>query len=441
MKRSIVIMLVFLLVISVTQVAFAASDPANTPISAPFVDVPTSHWAYAAVAKLAKDHIIEGYNDRTFKGDRPISRYEMAKIVADALAKEDQASAEDQALIDKLSGEFAQDLKALNVRVDELEKKVDKFNLSGFVMYKYDHQTNGTYPATGKLVLIQGGLKFVSFATYRMDDNWSANLIGEFTRDTQGTEGASFENYQGFVPGNHDEAKNLFISGKINDVGINLGHFHYADAGYGWVYHDELSGVQLAFGKVAKFHVTEAYLDLGSNLSSWRNTDPLFATNVPKYQAVDVTLPLSKSTKLVGAFHDIISTTSGVSNRTIAEFGGDSQLSKNVWVNAVATKADASENNKSFLVGVKYGNQDFFKPGSWDAFVRYSVCDANAYISSTPFLQSDPVQGAKGYDLGFEYTPALKQQYSIEYLILKGVTPGSTWKDNFLRVMWNFALF
>ena len=116
MKSKISIIIVFMLVLGVAGTALAA--PSN-----PFVDVPAKHWAYDAVSKLAKSGIVDGYGDGTFRGDRTMSRYEMAQIVAKAMARSDKADAENKALIDKLSVEFAQELNNLGVRVAKLEDK------------------------------------------------------------------------------------------------------------------------------------------------------------------------------------------------------------------------------------------------------------------------------------------------------------------------------
>ena len=61
----------------------------NVPAGAqPFKDssaVPA--WAYDAVAKLAAEGFVQGYPDGTFRGDRAMTRDEMAVIVARILAK------------------------------------------------------------------------------------------------------------------------------------------------------------------------------------------------------------------------------------------------------------------------------------------------------------------------------------------------------------------
>ena len=48
----------------------------------PFADTPATHWAYDALTELAAKGLIEGYPDGAFKGGQPMTRYEMAMIVA-----------------------------------------------------------------------------------------------------------------------------------------------------------------------------------------------------------------------------------------------------------------------------------------------------------------------------------------------------------------------
>ncbi|MDH7568737.1 MAG: S-layer homology domain-containing protein, partial [Armatimonadota bacterium] len=48
----------------------------------PFADVPPDHWAYNAVEFLRRQGLIDGYPDQTFKGKRPMTRYEIAQMTA-----------------------------------------------------------------------------------------------------------------------------------------------------------------------------------------------------------------------------------------------------------------------------------------------------------------------------------------------------------------------
>ena len=116
MKKTLVTLLALIFVLGIAGTALAA--PAN-----PFVDVPAKHWAYDAVNTLAKAGIVDGYGDGTFRGDRTMTRYEMAQIVAKAMARSDKADAANKALIDKLAVEFASELNNLGVRIAKVEAK------------------------------------------------------------------------------------------------------------------------------------------------------------------------------------------------------------------------------------------------------------------------------------------------------------------------------
>jgi len=124
MKKSLALGVAFAVSIGIAGVASAAANP--------FVDVPAKHWAYDAVSKLTSDGVIDGYGDGTFRGDKPMTRYEMAQVTAKALAYEqknlDSVSAADKKLIDKLQVEFYAELQNLGVRVSNVESKVDALN-------------------------------------------------------------------------------------------------------------------------------------------------------------------------------------------------------------------------------------------------------------------------------------------------------------------------
>jgi len=118
----------------------------------PFSDVPTDHWAYAAVDKLKNAGIVEGYPDKTYGGPRPMTRYEFAVAIARLLDKipvippdiahqsdidaikaqlggfatKDEVAAL-RRLIDEFKPELeklGQDIKTLNAKVDSLDKRV-----------------------------------------------------------------------------------------------------------------------------------------------------------------------------------------------------------------------------------------------------------------------------------------------------------------------------
>jgi hypothetical protein len=140
--KQVAVVLAALLALTLVAPAFAQ----------PFADVPTDHWAYDAIAELAAKGLVEGYPDGAFRGDRAMTRYEMAMVVARLLArieaikipplppdlvrradlaKADAANAAARAAITKklaivqrLVAEFRAELAALGVRVTAVEEEL-----------------------------------------------------------------------------------------------------------------------------------------------------------------------------------------------------------------------------------------------------------------------------------------------------------------------------
>ena len=123
-KKKLMLSVLSALIISTGAASAATADQL-------YSDVPQDHQAIAAVTKLSNDGIVTGYGDGTFRGDRAITRYEMAQMIASARTHSEKASAEDKALIQRLSTEFSDELSTLGIRVDKLEKKSDNVKLSG----------------------------------------------------------------------------------------------------------------------------------------------------------------------------------------------------------------------------------------------------------------------------------------------------------------------
>ncbi|MDY4472656.1 MAG: S-layer homology domain-containing protein, partial [Dialister sp.] len=119
----------------------------------PFSDVTADDWAYQAVSDLSAQGVVEGYPDGTFKGERNMTRYELAQIVARLMAKEDQLNAEQQATLDKLAGEYADELANLGVRVSNLEKKVGNLYWSGDARMRYQDKGNNKDAWNGRIRL------------------------------------------------------------------------------------------------------------------------------------------------------------------------------------------------------------------------------------------------------------------------------------------------
>ena len=108
----------------------------------PFSDVSTDHWAYQAVADLSAQGVVEGYPNGTFGGEKHITRYEVAQIVARLLAQESQLNASQKATVEKLAAEYADELSNLGVRVNNLENKVGNITWTGDARVEFERTSN-----------------------------------------------------------------------------------------------------------------------------------------------------------------------------------------------------------------------------------------------------------------------------------------------------------
>ncbi len=90
-----------------------------------FSDVPRSHWAYDAISRLAAEGLITGYDAGRFQGEQPVTRYEMAILVAkllDRLPSLTLASTEKQ-LVARLSTEFSPEIRRIQEMLGVLETR------------------------------------------------------------------------------------------------------------------------------------------------------------------------------------------------------------------------------------------------------------------------------------------------------------------------------
>jgi len=147
-----------------TALVFAMISPA---FAQPFADTPTNHWAYDAIAELAAKGLIEGYPDGTFKGDRAMTRYEMAMVVARLLARIEsiqiptpapapkvEVGKRDIDTILRLVNEFRAELAAKNVRLTAVEEelnalkaRLDNVKIRGRFRWRYDGGPSAGSPA------------------------------------------------------------------------------------------------------------------------------------------------------------------------------------------------------------------------------------------------------------------------------------------------------
>ncbi|ANV85397.1 S-layer protein [Picosynechococcus sp. PCC 7003] len=115
-------------------------------------DVSPSDWAFDALRNLVENYnCIVGYPDGTFRGSRPLSRYEFAAGLNACLQQIErmiqsggsEVTAEDLAALRRLINEFEAELATLGARVDDLEGRVE---------FLEDHQFSTTTKLSGEVV-------------------------------------------------------------------------------------------------------------------------------------------------------------------------------------------------------------------------------------------------------------------------------------------------
>ena len=241
MKKTLVSALTTALVVGAASTTFAAANP--------FSDVPADHWAYDAVSQLAADGVIEGYGDATFKGNRNITRYEMAQMVAKAMAK--NTSGADKALVDKLAAEFAAELNNLGVRVANLERNADMVKWSGTAEYTFerDSREDGDDSSTNSFL-------FRLEPSAEVNNHWhvKARLDAKIhaSRDA------------GKDDSEKVELKRIWAQGDYDKFQVKIGKF--AQINNGTFADTTFSGVELSYGKEVKGIVGVGRINKEDNL-------------------------------------------------------------------------------------------------------------------------------------------------------------------------------
>lgn len=292
--------------------AFFAGAAMTASAANPFSDVESDSWAYEAVASLSDQNIVEGYPDGTFKGDKHITRYEMAQITARLLAKRNSLSADQQSVVDKLSREYANDLSSLGVRISELEKKTGKTSLltelrvQGIDRYdnifkdtKEKHYELGARIRLNTMTRINDrSTLYGQLETYMGMNGRDPYDINKYTYDKNGNESVRAGHSDGelhlnrlwttFQFGKKQDTTNLPFGPSKNLIGI--GQFPVKMGVTGYTYDGEFKGAFITFGDYIKGgRLTIAY---------GRATNINYNYTGPMMHGIKVT-PIAKS-KLIG---------------------------------------------------------------------------------------------------------------------------------------------
>jgi len=411
MKKTLVFAMAMALGIS--GAAFAAN---------PFSDVPAGHWAYASIAKLAAAGIVDGYPDGSFRGDRTMTRYEMAQIVAKALAK--GAIGAD----DKLVGEFSDELNNLGVRVAKLEKKADNVKITGNIRTHYvDIKRDKNAGVDTYASKIRSRL----FFTGQVNDNW--NYVG------------MLQNEQSLINENGDSTtrfQRAFIDGSLGGVKITAGRFGEF-LGEGNIYDSRVDGIRATVGE--KIKLTAAYGKMSSidgTFDQPADTTKLNDGSVAgRYWRVGTEGKFGKNFSLTADYlsADKVKAQNGANDSittVAANYAVNDWNLGAMWLHGNSDYANDNDYSKNgYVITLGLGSAKASKPGTADFWAKYYSQPASTVIAHTMTGDYSQAFGLKGFGVGVDYTLAKNMVAGFQYFNLKH-KDGNT-DDTRRKTMWS----
>ena len=450
MKKTLVSALTTALVVGAASTTFAAANP--------FSDVPADHWAYDAVSQLAADGVIEGYGDSTYRGDRNITRYEMAQMVARAMAKTD-VSAANKAMIDKLAAEFADELNSLGVRVANLEKHADMVKWNGKLEYTYNHDTykaDGQTDYKGKA----NDLLFRLEPSAEVNEHWTVNarLDGKFDMSEDGDANGNDVTVR---------LKRAWAQGDYKNFSLRFGRFSMY--GNDSINDTEMSGADIQLGNKNKVsgaigagRARDAfdggvYKTYVQQVGGYVNRDDFLLTdngNSVLYAGVDYNANHNKG--FFGALryfryangNKFVDGNNNSKTNNIWQLKAGYQFDKNSALHGYYAKSnikfdyDANRKfngnqDKSWGIEFDYKGAQAANKGTWGAWLAYR----HLGLTATPAKTWDVVdEGLKGWQIGANYTFLKNIIGTVQYGSNKviGGTNGEKVRQLFGRVEWFF---
>ena len=390
MKKSLV--LAMAMALGVTASAYAAN---------PFSDVPAGHWAYDSINKLAAAGVIEGYGDSTFGGDKLMTRYEMAQIVAKAMAK--------GANVDKLAAEFADELDNLGVRVAALEKKADNVKITGTIKASYASY-DGDKLGEGNTTNHQGRLRSDLWVKGDINDDWTYSAM---FRNQQ-----FFTNDEGNSGEKNVEFQRAYVNGKLGGLAVQAGRYNKTDITGGNIHDNRMDGVQVSYGKDVK--LTAGYgKATGVDVIAGENKDVAYAELGAKLGAVDAFAGYYKFDNLLKAADDDAIWTVGLGFDLAKDLKlTGTYLRSDVDAVTVDTVKYNDVDKDGYVVGLAYKGAKAAKAGSWGLNASYYDQGAGTVVAHTmDGIYFD--EGFKGYSVGANYALAKNIVAGVTYYDLE----------------------
>ena len=355
----------------------------------PFSDVTPQDWAYQAVAQLAAQGVVNGYPDGTFQGQHNITRFEMAQMVAKAMARQDRVDTEQNAIINRLANEFSTELNNLGVRVSTLENKVGNFAFTGDARLRYQNRKVENKDKS---------------ETYKSKFDYRARVQFDATVNDNTKAVVRLATEKEF--GDYNKENNVTTNATVDHVYVqhNFGKYVTATAGRqdlvignGLVYDDYFEGAVGTVGKdKLNASVAYGYLMGGENEGLERNENVQTTVYQLNY------MPTEKVT-VKGFYADIHEK----GENSVYGTSLDLKLGKKVWVGGEYIKHEThGAAGEAWTAGLGYGAADIAKAGTWGTKVQYFDLKTEAPVVSNTWNLNDQNRNFRGYLATVDYTVA-----------------------------------
>ena len=384
MKKSLV--LAMAMALGVTASAYAAN---------PFSDVPAGHWAYDSVAKLAAAGVVDGYADGAFDGDKLMTRYEMAQIVAKAMAK--------GADCDKLAAEFADELDTLGVRVAKLEKAADNVKITGQARFDYRSSDSDWSASDGvsEWGNAHATLRTRLFVNGQINDDWSYTGMLQATQNIRNEKGDDTISL-----------KRVYLEGKLGGFDVLAGRWNE----FFWnanILDDFVDGVRLTYGDDIKVGVIAGKLTNGGYVPC--EGDFLAANVASKIGSVDASFNYFKADKASVDGGKVNYDEKEIYNINLGmDVAKDLHLAyEYMWGDKEYNKEVSKD---GWVARLDYKGADASVAGSYGVHAQWFDQPINAFLSpTTDATQFTKDGGYEGWNLGVDYTLAKNIQLCVNY--------------------------
>ena len=342
----------------------------------PFSDVTPQDWAYQAVAQLAAQGVVNGYPDGTFQGQHNITRYEMAQMVAKAMAHQERVDGEQNAIINRLANEFSAELNTLGVRVSTLENKVGNFKFTGDARLQY----TGTNDARKSEFNYRGRVKFET--TVNENTKAVVRLAGSKEFGGKGAPEASIDR----VYVQHNFGKYATVTAGRQDLAVGAGlafdgTFEGVVATAG---KDKLNG-SVAFGYLQSGTYGEKVGDKYPKVSDLKRE------NNHSFTIYQLNYNPTAKVAVKGFYAAAHESAESVLNDNAYGASLDLKLGNKVWAGGEYVKTETQgANGEAWTAGLGYGNYNMAKQGTWTVKGQYYDIKKDApVVDSLTFVQKD----------------------------------------------------